>query len=245
MPNDRLSRTQTIGWLLVGLLLAGAVGLFFLAKNTSVPDFDEAIKPSLVETTTPSHGQLLPEAPVVIVVDTNQDLVTGSVITIQRAGDPKAVLTVGDTTIDELLTSMRRPLDIQAMINGRYTVTYRTCTQPTSCLDGQFQFALNHAQAANFTDLRGQRAVTVDLQDIAFAPRLLRISRGTTVTWTNHDPIGHYINTDAHPAHTYYPPQNSEFLTKGDSFSLQFLAPGYYPYHCSAHTEMAAAIIVD
>lgn len=242
---DRIQQPQRFGWFLVGLLLAGALGFFVVPRFLTVPEFEDPVRPALVETTTPSHGQLLPGPPLVIVIDTNQDVVTGSTIDIRRDSDLEVVLTAADTAIDPLLTSFHRPLDTTAMTDGRYTVTYRVCTQPTSCVDGRFQFAINQRRAANFTDLRQQSAVTIDLKQIRFEPQLVRVSRGTTVTWINQDSVGHYINTDSHPAHTYYPAQNSELLAQGDAFHLQFREPGYYPYHCSAHTEMTAVILVD
>lgn len=49
-----------------------------------------------------------------------------------------------------------------------------------------------------------------------------------------------------HPAHTYYPQQNSKVLGLVDTYSLTFNAPGIYPYYCSAHAStMTGEIVVE
>jgi plastocyanin len=84
------------------------------------------------------------------------------------------------------------------------------------------------------------------MKDIAFVAKEMRVSKGTKVIWTNSDSVEHYVNTDAHPSHTYYPKQNSRALKKGDTFSVTFDTPGVYPYHCSAHAaSMTGSIIVE
>ncbi|MBI2594270.1 hypothetical protein HYW39_01075, partial [Candidatus Curtissbacteria bacterium] len=66
------------------------------------------------------------------------------------------------------------------------------------------------------------------------------------VVWVNNDSVEHYVNTDSHPAHTYYLEQNSRVLGQGDTYSLTFNTEGIYPYHCSAHeASMKASILVD
>ena len=70
------------------------------------------------------------------------------------------------------------------------------------------------------------------------------VSKGTKVTWKNEDPVIHYVNTDQHPEHSYYPPMNSQTLSKGDTFTLTFDRPGLYPYHCSAHRRMTGTLLV-
>ena len=84
------------------------------------------------------------------------------------------------------------------------------------------------------------------MSEIQFAPVNIKISQGTEVTWINDDEEEHFVNTDSHPAHTYFLEQNSRSLGKGDSYSLMFDKPGIYPYHCSAHeSSMKASILVD
>jgi plastocyanin len=93
-------------------------------------------------------------------------------------------------------------------------------------------------------DATSERAVTIHLKDIAFAPAEIRIRRGTTVTWINDDAVDHYVNTDAHPSHTYVLGQNSKVLKSGESFQFSFANPGIYPYHCSAHADVMRGVLL-
>lgn len=91
-----------------------------------------------------------------------------------------------------------------------------------------------------------QKEVQIKMSEIKFNPQNLKISKGTRVTWVNDDGVEHYVNTDSHPAHTYYLPQNSKSLAKGESFSVSFEESGIYPYHCSAHADtMSGNILVE
>jgi plastocyanin len=151
---------------------------------------------------------------------------------------------VGETIIDANKLSMRRNFQNDAP-DGVYTVTYNACWPDKSCHDSNFQFAINRVAIEKALDLRNKSEVEIDLVDIKFKPEIIRVSPGTTVLWTNSDEVEHYINTDSHPAHTYFPSQNSKSLSKGDSYSVTFAHPGVYPYHCSAHAgTMAGRIIV-
>lgn len=194
------------------------------------------------ESSTPAHGSTLAAPSVNVVIDFNFDLAAKSSISITSGGKEYGT---GTTTIDANKLAMRRTMDF-ASPDGLYTVTYEACWPDGSCHDGQFQFAIDRTGASGSLDLRGKSAVSVDLTDLAFAPATIRISKGTNVTWKNSDAVEHYVNTDAHPSHTYYPAQNSKLLKTGETYSLVFNTPGAYPYHCSAHADsMLGTILVE
>lgn len=92
------------------------------------------------------------------------------------------------------------------------------------------------------TAARGQQAwangsqVTID--NFTFAPTPLRVTRGATVTWVNHDDIPHSIvcpmlNLHSHP------------LDTNDSFAHRFDQPGTYAYLCGLHPHMQGQVIVQ
>lgn len=222
-----------------------------LPKSVS---FTTPKKSAHFETSTPAHGTILPAPPTNIVIDFNFDLAEPSEIQIDWdvpvgwGGEPntssaKTNFATGATIIDSNKLSLRRAVDATAP-DGLYRVSYRACWPDKSCHDGKFEFAIDRTLAAEFTDLRKQSKVAINLAQISFQPREIRISRGTTVTWTNTDPVEHYVNTDSHPAHTYHPTQNSRALSQGQEFSLTFDTPGAYPYHCSAHAASMTGMIV-
>lgn len=204
--------------------------------------FGQPTKSAHYESNTPAHGATLAAVPTNVVIDFNFDLTTTSSISVTKDGVDYGA---GATTVDTNKLALRRAVNASAP-NGLYTVQYSACWPDTSCDEGSSQFAIDRSRAASATDLRGQSALTVRLKDIAFAPQTMLIGAGTTVTWVNDDAVEHYVNTDSHPAHTYFPTQNSRALAQGQTFEQTFTQPGVYPYHCSAHADtMMATIIVD
>lgn len=204
--------------------------------------FSNPKKSAHYESNTPAHAAVLARVPINVVIDVNFDLAKPSAITIKR--DTKDY-GVGETAIDKNKLAMRREMDMSAP-EGLYTVAYKACWPDGSCHDGSFQFAIDKSLKKGFQDLTGRTEAPVALSNIMFEPQNIRVSKGTKVVWTNDDNLEHFVNTDSHPAHTYYPQQNSESLKRGDSFSLVFDKAGIYPYHCSAHADsMTATILVE
>jgi plastocyanin len=77
--------------------------------------------------------------------------------------------------------------------------------------------------------------VTID--NFSFAPAILRVKAGTSVTWMNHDDIPHSIvcpslNVHSHPMDT------------DQSFSYTFAKAGIYNYVCGLHPHMHGQVVV-
>ncbi len=204
--------------------------------------FSNPKKSAHYESNTPEHGSTLVGVPINIVINFNFDLALPSSISITR--DDKEYATA-DTKIDTNKLAMRRSMESDAP-DGLYTVNYNACWPDKSCHDGMFQFVIDRSKASSFKDMTAFNEVKILMADIAFEPQNIKIKKGTRVMWMNNDIVEHYVNTDSHPAHTYYPAQNSKALAKGDTYSLTFDTPGIYPYHCSAHeANMMGSILVE
>lgn len=78
---------------------------------------------------------------------------------------------------------------------------------------------------------------TVRISNFAFAPAVLTVAPGTTVTWTNMDEDPHTVVSNTRVF-------RSGALDTGDRYSFTFAAPGDYAYFCSLHPHMTARIIV-
>lgn len=241
-----------IGFVVIFVL---GVGMFFLSQNrssslapkttqssqTGSMKFGTPKKAAHYESNTPEHGAIVAGVPINVVIDFNFDLAMSSKITIEKDGKDYAT---GETIIDDGKLAMRRNMEASSP-DGMYTVKYDACWADGSCHDGQFQFVVDRSQESSFEDMTGKAEVTVDLQNIAFTPAMVKVSKGTKVTWVNQDNTEHTVNTDSHPAHTYYPDQNSRTLSNGDSYSTLFDKPGIYFYHCTPHADsMKAQILV-
>lgn len=204
-------------------------------------NFETPKKSAHYESNTPEQGTVIPAPPLNVVINFNFDLAPPSEISITSNGKDYGV---DETVIDDGNLSMRREMDSSAP-NGLYDVNYNACWPDGSCHDGHFQFAIDYSLISTYTDLRAQQDVTVTMSNISFQPANIVISPGTKVTWVNNDSVEHFVNTDSHPAHTYYPEMNSRGLSQGDAFSVILTKPGYYPYHCSAHpNQMRGSIVV-
>lgn len=203
--------------------------------------FETPKKSAHYESNTPEHGAVLAGVPINVVIDFNFDLAKPSSILITSASQEYGD---GETIIDSGKLAMRRNIKGDAP-DGLYTVTYNACWPDGSCHDGKFQFRIER-KTSEHIDLTKMGEEIVNITQLGFSPQKIRVSAGTKVTWVNNDDTVHYINTDSHPAHTYFPKQNSQALAKGDSYSVTFEKPGIYPYHCSAHaTTMTGEILVQ
>ena len=77
----------------------------------------------------------------------------------------------------------------------------------------------------------------VKIDNFSFGPATLTVAPGTTVTWVNHDDIPHtVVSTDSI--------FKSKVLDTDEKFSFTFTKAGNYPYFCSIHPKMTAAVVV-
>jgi plastocyanin len=77
---------------------------------------------------------------------------------------------------------------------------------------------------------------SVSIKNFAFNPKPLNIKVGTTVTWTNNDPMAHQIKSATF---------NSSPLSNGQTFSFTFSTAGTYNYSCAIHPSMLGKIVVS
>jgi len=82
--------------------------------------------------------------------------------------------------------------------------------------------------------------IAVEIKNFAFAPEVIKIKSGTTVTWTNQDSVRHDVVPDEETADF----KASDLLGKGQSYSVTFKTPGVYSYFCSPHPYMKALVEV-
>ncbi len=221
-----------------------AIGYYFFANNKQVSKNDAAIQKKSAHflDSTPLHDEAYAAAPINITINFDFDLSEGSRITVSKDG---AEWTEGLERIENNKTSLQKSLK-RGLDDGTYLVGYVACWPDKSCHDGNFSFKIDSTLKSGYVDMTGKSSVTVDMKNIQFASPKILISPNTTVTWINSDQIEHFVNTETHPAHTYYPEQNSRGLAKGQTYSTTFVSSGQYNYHCSAHaSSMTASLIVE
>lgn len=78
---------------------------------------------------------------------------------------------------------------------------------------------------------------TVAIRRFAFAPAVLRVERGASVTWTNLDAAPHTVSARSGAF-------SSRELRKGGVFRRTFPRAGSYPYLCALHPQMKGTVVV-
>ena len=80
-------------------------------------------------------------------------------------------------------------------------------------------------------------AFNVDIKD--FTHQDIKVPVGTTVAWTNRDPVRHTTTEDSDPEIW-----DSKSLEAGESFRFTFTEPGIFNYFCAIHPTMRATVTV-
>jgi plastocyanin len=76
--------------------------------------------------------------------------------------------------------------------------------------------------------------VRIEMKDIQFAPRKVKLARGATVTWTNRDQVAHTVTQ----GNRVYNEFTSPDVERGQSFRHTFDEPGEVRYRCTIHANM-------
>lgn len=238
------SPTKIFGLALVVILAIVASFFVYTKQSANAPATGEQTKSAHFVDSTPLHGEIYAAQPINITVNFNFDLEAGSKISVISADGQE--WSRGENLIEDQNTALKKNLK-QGMPDGTYQVSYTACWADGSCHNGQFTFQIDSKKKSEYLDMRGKKELAVEMKEVKFTQAKIIISPGTKVTWVNKDDLSHFVNTETHPEHTYYPMQNSLELVKGQSYSTTFQTPGQYNYHCSAHVPegMLASLIVS
>lgn len=87
------------------------------------------------------------------------------------------------------------------------------------------------------TDAKAQMGTEVPIQAFVYQPATITVPAGTTVTWTNHDPVAHTV-TDINQV------WDSGLFDEAASYSKTFDTPGTYSYYCIPHPMMIGTVEV-
>jgi plastocyanin len=75
------------------------------------------------------------------------------------------------------------------------------------------------------------------MRNLAFVPARTEVSAGTTVEWTNNDPLAHSVTADDGS-------WDSGLVQPGHTWRRTFAQPGTYGYHCTPHPFMKGTVVV-
>lgn len=77
----------------------------------------------------------------------------------------------------------------------------------------------------------------VTIENYAFAPRIIQVPVGATVTWTNNDADDHAVTLDDKS-------MDAGVVEQGVSVTLTFPTAGTFAYYCTVHPGMRGKVIV-
>lgn len=83
------------------------------------------------------------------------------------------------------------------------------------------------------------KEVSIAIQNFAFAPARIVVTRGSKVTWENNDSVSHTVTADSGNT------PHSQTLSHGQSYSVTFTERGTFSYHCSFHPGMTGEVVVQ
>ncbi|HSU05337.1 MAG TPA: cupredoxin family copper-binding protein [Acetobacteraceae bacterium] len=84
---------------------------------------------------------------------------------------------------------------------------------------------------------QGASGAQIVIDNFTFAPTPLAVSKGSTVTWVNHDDIPHSIVCPKLNLH-------SHAMDTDGTYANRFDRPGTYDYMCGLHPHMKGRIVV-
>jgi len=80
-------------------------------------------------------------------------------------------------------------------------------------------------------------ATKAEIRGMNFGQKRFEITAGTTVQWTNNDPLVHTITADDGS-------WDSGAIEPGKTWAHTFTQPGQYAFHCTPHPFMKAVVVV-
>lgn len=229
-----------------GIGIIVAIGAFFYLPKKQAPTQGQPNQSKDLHfiDSTPLSGEVYASQPINITLNFNTDLVESSSIDVLAKDNQQ--WTTGNIKIEDSNTALKRDLK-QNMPDGEYLVKYKACFLDSSCEENNFNFKIDSAKKTEYQDLRGSAEVTVNMNEFNFDKQKIIISPNTKVIWKNTGNVGHFVNTETHPEHTYFPEHNSREIGPLGTFETTFTIKGQYNYHCSAHHHqgMLGSIIVE
>lgn len=108
----------------------------------------------------------------------------------------------------------------------------------------------NEDQSSTNVTSQGDNVVPVAnliiIEKDSFNPKNLTVKIGTTVTWINKDPFGHWIASDPYPSKSDLPALDSKKgLLQSEQYKFKFEKVGKFYYHDELNANLTGSITVE
>jgi plastocyanin len=139
------------------------------------------------------------------------------------------------------------PHTLSLQVTNTNTATLQGVSRGIDRVRGGFEFTIPFTLSRYFGKRRetAQSAAAeptgpvthAEMKTVTFSPNRIEITAGTTVTWTNNDPLVHTISADDKS-------WDSGAVEPGKTWSHTFTQPGEYSFHCTPHPFMKGVVVV-
>jgi plastocyanin len=137
------------------------------------------------------------------------------------------------------------PHTLSLQVTNTNTATLQGASRGIDRVRGGFEFTIPFTLSRYFG--RRQKggeeaaipanATRAEMKTVAFSPQRIEIAAGTTVAWTNNDPLVHTISADDKS-------WDSGPVEPGKTWTHTFTQPGEYSFHCTPHPFMKGVVVV-
>ena len=117
----------------------------------------------------------------------------------------------------------------------------RTCTHAVTVVATAAHAACGGVPLEIIPGPTPAHAHEVIIYQFTFKPQMLRVARGTTVTWVNRDTAPHTATRRAFDDGQF----DSGFMGLEDRYSRAFPAAGTFDYLCIYHPGMQGTVVVE
>jgi plastocyanin len=83
--------------------------------------------------------------------------------------------------------------------------------------------------------------VRIEMREIEYKPRKVKLAKGATVTWVNRDRVAHTVTKGSIVYHDF----TSGQIEPGGSYRRTFDEPGEVRYRCTIHANMEGVFRVE
>ena len=142
------------------------------------------------------------------------------------------------------------PHTLSLQVTNTNTATLQGASRGIDRVRGGFEFTIPFTLSRYFGRKKGGEgapgggeaaapagATRAEIRTMTFGPKRIEITAGTTIVWTNTDPLVHTISADDRS-------WDSGAIEPGKTWSHTFTQPGEYSFHCTPHPFMKGVVVV-
>lgn len=128
---------------------------------------------------------------------------------------------------------------VLVLVGGAFALTKTGDDKSEKSASNSGSTSAKSDNSSSQSDRTASNTNSVSINNFKFSPADITVKKGTTVTWTNNDSVGHTVTeTDGKDG-----PKSSD-LNQGQTYSFTYNTVGTFKYICSIHPNMTGSVTV-